>query len=183
MSQNIEAGALKDVSAGALQASPPFPPEKLQQALRSLSFRWQTLPTYGTRTLAPLAMIWFSPLQLCVVLLIATLLWYPFRASVVSLRLAVLMAVLNNPLICAVGNIIVALAFFLAGAFADGIIALLWVFIANAISYACPPRKSPGIEERFRKRLRGSPSYPSNLNIALSPRSLPLGSEEHSTPA
>jgi hypothetical protein len=155
---------LKPVAATVAQPAvtlPALPSEKISRMLRSLSSNWNALPAYGTRSFAPLFMLWFSPWEICFTLAIASVLWIPFRAHFISVRLAFLVSLLNNLLVCVAANATVAAGFFLAGAHLEALIALLWPVVAGLISYACPQNRTEIIEEKLWRRLRRGAYVPS----------------------
>src|SRR5436190_118192 len=90
----------------------------------SISLRWQALPFYGTRALAPIGMLWFEWWQICIALMVCSLFWFPIRTKFFNLRLAAGLSVLNNFLVCVPANAMVAVGFFLARAYIDASIAL-----------------------------------------------------------
>jgi len=159
---------LESYAAEDRQASPRQTIEgPLNRMLPRLAANWSSLPTYATRSLAPLALIWFSPLRICIVLLVCSFLWHPIRSRFVSLRLALLLSALNNILVCIAANLIVALAFILAGAFVDGLIALLWPVVAATLSHVCPQNRTSQVHEKLWRQLTNRPHVPA-VAVALS---------------
>lgn len=101
-------------------------------------------------------MLWFDWRYIAFSVAVLALLWCSLRTYFVSLRLATMATVLNNLLVCVAANAIVATAFFLAGAFQDGFVALLWPLVAEFISRICPDGGAADIERKLWRDWRNS---------------------------
>src|SRR5882672_4731759 len=89
-----------------------FTEEESSRLILARSLEWEALPVFATRGIAPIALFWFSWWQVCLALVVCSLLWSPIRTRFVSLRIAMIVSFLNNIYMSLLANVIVAVAFF-----------------------------------------------------------------------
>jgi hypothetical protein len=131
-----------------------FNAEESHKLVLARSLEWEAFPVFATRSIAPIFLFWFIWWQICLFLICCSFVWCPIRKQFASLRIAIIVAFLNNLYIELIANLIVAIIFFSTGRIANGFIALFWNFISTGLAFAYPPTKMPIIQEKFWEQLQ-----------------------------
>jgi hypothetical protein len=110
---------------------------------------WEAFPVFATRAFAPVALFWLSWWQLALAFVLASLVWCPVREYAANIRVATAASALNNIVVSLVGNVVIAVVFFVEGKTVVGCIALVWHFVSSLLAFAYPPSRSLKIQEKF----------------------------------
>ena len=102
-----------------------------------------------TAWLAKADYVLIPALILCLALVACSLLWCLVRTRFVSLRVSMLVSILNNIYVSLLTNLLVAVIFFSTGRVALRFVALLWHLISTLLAFAYPPTRVPTIQEKL----------------------------------
>lgn len=126
-----------------------FTDKETNQFIMLRSLEWEILPIYGTRSFAPVFLIWLTWWQLIPCILILGLFWRSLGRHFVNLNIAAALSYINSLVASLVINLIIALYFILQGQILNAVLAICWHLISIVISYFVPSKGSGDIAEKF----------------------------------
>jgi hypothetical protein len=127
-----------------------------ERLILARSLEWEALPVFATRSVAPIALFWFSWWQICLCLVAAALVWCPFRTKYVNLALSMVLSFVNNIFVSVLINAAVAVMFFINGKTLLAIISLLWHLVSTLLAFTYPPSTKPIIQEKLWEQLEAA---------------------------
>jgi hypothetical protein len=102
--------------------------------LRSLE--WDALPIYGTRFIAPIALLWLRWWQLFLVLVALQFCWDHLKTRFVSFRIAMFINAVNMIRIAILTNGAIAVLFLVRGDILNAILSMLWLLVSSKLQFA-----------------------------------------------
>lgn len=132
-----------------------FDEEDLSTLVLVRALEWEALPVFATRSVAPIALFWFTWWQVLLALVVCSLPWCLMRGRLANLRAAIFFSLINNLYISLALNIVTAIILFSMGKLMLGFVSLLWHFISSLLAFAYPPtRNTFAIRERFLEQIK-----------------------------